>query len=108
MFRNASVGSVSTSHDMTAFAQGSFVMHRDWELLALQSPAVTAQAIQEALGQGEIDEASKGVRELAHVLGKSDERELRRRLTILMMHILKWRTQPPSTKSWRLTIRTQR
>ena len=45
-------------------------MQRDWELLDLQSPAVTAQAIQEAIEQGELDEASKGIRELAHVLGK--------------------------------------
>jgi hypothetical protein len=83
-------------------------MTRDWELLAIQSPSVTAQAIQEAMEQGEVDEASKGIRELAHVLSKSDERELRSRLIILMTHIFKWYTQPPGTKSWRLTIRTQR
>ncbi len=69
---------------------------------------MTAQAIQEAIEQGELDEASKGIRELAHVLGKSDERELRSRLTVWMMHIFKWYTKPPGTKSWRLTIRTQR
>jgi hypothetical protein len=42
-------------------------------------------------------------------LGISDRRQLRDRLEILMMHLLKWQFQPMyRSRSWRSTIRTQR
>ncbi len=44
-------------------------------------------------------------------LGKSQQRELARRLDVLVMHLLKWRYQPSRRQeghSWRSTIRTQR
>jgi hypothetical protein len=42
-------------------------------------------------------------------LGRSDKRELRSRLDILLMHLLKWSYQPDSrTNSWRATITEQR
>jgi len=44
-------------------------------------------------------------------LGARDHRELRRRLTRLVTHLLKWQYQPAGRQtghSWRLTIRTQR
>jgi hypothetical protein len=42
-------------------------------------------------------------------LAKRDRRALRRRLQLLLMHLLKWRYQPLGRSgSWRRTIRTQR
>jgi hypothetical protein len=53
--------------------------------------------------------------DLAHVaeeiesLGIGDRRELRNRLEVLIMHLLKWQCQPAHrSRSWRSTIRTQR
>ncbi len=42
-------------------------------------------------------------------LGRSDRRELGSRLTVLLLHLLKWRSQPDTrSKSWLATIREQR
>jgi Domain of unknown function DUF29 len=42
-------------------------------------------------------------------MGKSIRRELRNRLAVLMMHLLKWRYQPAyRSPSWSATIREQR
>jgi hypothetical protein len=42
-------------------------------------------------------------------MGKTEKRELISRLTILLLHLLKWRFQPTLRgKSWRLSIEEQR
>jgi hypothetical protein len=42
-------------------------------------------------------------------LGRSDKRELRSRLSMLLLHLLKWQYQPlHQSTSWRLTIADQR
>ncbi|NJK28156.1 MAG: DUF29 domain-containing protein [Coleofasciculaceae cyanobacterium SM2_3_26] len=42
-------------------------------------------------------------------MGKRDLRQLRSRLQVLLMHLLKWKYQPDKqTKSWRATIDHQR
>jgi hypothetical protein len=42
-------------------------------------------------------------------MGKSEKRELRSRLTILLLHMLKWTHQPEKrVPSWEATIRVQR
>ena len=42
-------------------------------------------------------------------VGKSEERELARRMAVLLAHLLKWRFQPERTGvSWRVTIKSQR
>jgi len=42
-------------------------------------------------------------------MGRSEKRELVNRLTVLMLHLLKWRFQPSRRgNSWRLSIRKQR
>jgi Domain of unknown function DUF29 len=42
-------------------------------------------------------------------LGRSDRRELGSRLTVLVVHLLKWQKQPDMrSKSWSATIREQR
>lgn len=42
-------------------------------------------------------------------MAKSEKRELLNRLSVLLMHLLKWQYQAPKrTRSWRNTITTQR
>jgi hypothetical protein len=42
-------------------------------------------------------------------MGKTEKRELVSRLTVLLLHLLKWRHQPPHRgKSWRLSIANAR
>ena len=42
-------------------------------------------------------------------MGKNERRELKSRLVILIMHLLKWQMQPErQSNSWRATIETQR
>ncbi len=42
-------------------------------------------------------------------MGRSDRRELKRRLVVLVMHLLKWRHQPGGrSRSWSATIDEQR
>lgn len=42
-------------------------------------------------------------------MGRTEKRELVRRLTVLLAHLLKWRFQPNLRgRSWRLTIKEQR
>jgi len=42
-------------------------------------------------------------------MGRSDRRELRSRLTVLVMHLLKWRHQPGArSRSWSATVDEQR
>jgi hypothetical protein len=49
------------------------------------------------------------VAEELEALGRGDKRELRSRLTVLLLHLLKWRHQPlHQGPSWRLTIEEQR
>lgn len=47
--------------------------------------------------------------EEVEAMGRSEKRELDSRMTILIMHLLKWQFQPSlQGKSWLLTIRNQR
>ena len=53
--------------------------------------------------------------DIAHIaeeiesMGKSEKRELISRLKVLMMHLLKWQSQPTGrSTSWRLTVEEQR
>lgn len=42
-------------------------------------------------------------------VGKSEQREIASRMTVLLAHLLKWKFQPQfQGKSWRATIKTQR
>lgn len=42
-------------------------------------------------------------------MGKHEKRELGNRLTVLLMHLLKWKYQPArQCKSWKLTLKEQR
>jgi hypothetical protein len=62
------------------------------------------------LRAGRLNEA-----DIAHIaeeiesMGKAEQRELVSRLTVLLLHLLKWRVQPGMRgSSWQATIRVQR
>jgi HD-GYP domain-containing protein (c-di-GMP phosphodiesterase class II) len=55
----------------------------------------------------EID--AENIAEELESMGKSEKRELSNRLTVLLLHLLKWRFQTAKrSKSWRNTIAVQR
>ena len=62
------------------------------------------------LRAGRINEADiANIAEEIESMGRSEKRELISRLAVLLMHLLKWQFQPGMrSRSWRLTIRTQR
>jgi hypothetical protein len=62
------------------------------------------------LRAGRVREADLGaIAEEIESMGKTEKRELVSRLTVLLLHILKWRYQPTHRcKSWRLSIANAR
>lgn len=81
----------------------------DWQTLIYdKAESEVLQAIMEAINRGEVLDGLTGLEEMIQLMSRREARELESRLAILMAHVLKWKTQPPGTKSWRLTIATQR
>ncbi len=62
------------------------------------------------LRDGKLDAADiENIAEEIESMGKGEKRELVSRLTILLLHLLKWRYQPERrTTSWESTIQVQR
>jgi Domain of unknown function DUF29 len=57
------------------------------------------------LGDADIENIAEEIESM----GRSEKRELVSRLTVLLMHLLKWQYQPERRgKSWRITIEQQR
>ncbi|WP_295392864.1 DUF29 domain-containing protein [uncultured Thiodictyon sp.] len=81
----------------------------NWQTLSTDSPYKTAVAIQEALQQGRIAEAGSGLEELIDALSKSEKRALKSQLVRLMLHIIKWQSQPERRSlSWVASIEDAR
>jgi len=80
-----------------------------WQELSTTSHYQTAVAVEEALDRGDIEDAKAGIQELIDALSRSEKRALRSQLVRLMMHIIKWKTQPERRSvSWRSSIRSAR
>ena len=64
----------------------------------------------ELIRQGRLNEADlEHIAEEIESMGRSEKRELVNRLTVLFVHLLKWRYQPSLRgRSWTLTIGQQR
>lgn len=62
------------------------------------------------LRAGRLSEADiENIAEEIESMGRSEKRELVSRLTVLLLHLLKWRYQPAlQSNSWRRTIEQQR
>lgn len=71
----------------------------NWQTLSTDSHYKTAVAIRSELEQGRVDEASKGLEELIEALSRSEKRALKSQLVRLMLHIIKWHSQP-ERRSW--------
>jgi hypothetical protein len=64
----------------------------------------------ELLRGGKADQADlANIAEEIESMGKAEKRELLNRLTVLLLHLIKWRFQPMMRgRSWRLSIEGQR
>jgi hypothetical protein len=81
----------------------------NWETLSANSPYKTAVAIKEEMAQGRFEEAAAGIGELIEALSKSEKRALKSQLVRLMLHIIKWHTQPERRSlSWVASIQDAR
>lgn len=81
----------------------------DWSRIVSNSHYEALVAIQEAMRNEDYDEARLGLEELTDAVSRIDRRSVRSHLTRLMMHVLKWKTQPElRSKSWVLTIKHAR
>jgi hypothetical protein len=84
-------------------------MITNWRHLAITSHYQTAVAIKKELMAGNTEAAKNGIEELIEALGRSEKRALKSQLLRLMMHIIKWKTQPKKrTPSWVYTIESAR
>lgn len=76
-----------------------------WQELAASSHYQTAVAVEDAMNRGEIEDAKVGIQELIDALARAEKRALRSQLARLMLHIIKWHTQPERRSySWRGSI----
>ncbi len=80
-----------------------------WKDLAMNSHYQTAIAIKNELESNHIESAQAGIEELIEALSRADKRALKSQLIRLMMHIIKWKTQPEKrTPSWVYSIESAR
>ena len=77
----------------------------DWEMMAVNSHFQTAEAAQSLLQQGETEEAQVALQSLIDAMSRSERQAVKSQLTRLMMHIIKWETQPNKrSRSWIIPI----
>ncbi len=80
-----------------------------WQELSTSSHYQTAVAVEAALERGDIADAKLGIQELIDAMSRSERRAVRSQLIRLMMHIIKWKTQPERrSRSWRASINSAR
>ena len=77
----------------------------DWNMMAINSHFQTAEAAQTLLQQGQTEEAKAALNALVEAMSRSERQALKSQLTRLMMHIIKWHTQPNKrSRSWIVSI----
>ncbi|MFY7999941.1 MAG: DUF29 family protein [Candidatus Kapaibacteriota bacterium] len=82
---------------------------QDWQELVFSSHYLTAAAIKTELQDGNVEAAMLGTTELMEAMSKIDCRAVKSHLVVLMMHIIKWKTQENQrSRSWTRTIRNAR
>lgn len=81
----------------------------NWQNLSTDSHYKTAVAIRSELELGNVAEAAKGIEELIEALSRSEKRALKSQLVRLMLHIIKWKSQPEKrSRSWVASIKDAR
>jgi len=80
-----------------------------WQELSTISHYKTAVEIKSRLKIGEMKEALIGIEELINALARSERRALKSQLLRLMMHVIKWKSQPEKRSlSWIASIKNAR
>lgn len=80
-----------------------------WRQLAIESHYQTALAIKTELEANHIESAKAGIEELIAALIRSEKRALKSQMIRLMLHIIKWKTQPDKrTPIWVYSIESAR
>ncbi len=73
----------------------------NWLEKTSESHYGTVTALQQSLEEGDLEAVRSGLEALRDAMSRSEQRALRSQLIRLMMHILKWKTQPARrTRSW--------
>ena len=81
---------------------GNTLYDQDFHAWAFQQAALLRAG---NLGDADVENIAEEIESM----GKGERRELMNRLTVLLLHLLKWRFQPSFRgNSWRLTIKEQR
>jgi hypothetical protein len=81
----------------------------NWQELSTTSHYKTAVAIKDQIALNNLTEASIGIEELIQALSRSEKRALKSQLIRLMLHIIKWRSQPERRSfSWIASIKDAR
>ncbi len=81
----------------------------NWQDLAATSHYLTAVAVADALREGEIEEAHRGIEELVEALSRTEKLSARSFLLRIMTHVIKWKYQPEKrTISWVISINDSR
>jgi hypothetical protein len=78
---------------------------KNWEELSTDSHLLLAQAVMDELTSGQIEQAQLGLQTLIDAMSRSDRRAMESFLTLLMAHVIKWKSQPEKRSvSWAKTI----
>ncbi len=77
----------------------------DWETLIYDRPDNDIlAAIYDTIERGDVADGLAGLEEFMGLMSKRERQRLESNLIIVMVHIIKWRTQAYRTRSWALTI----
>lgn len=81
----------------------------NWQELSSTSHYKTALAVKNEICFGNLSEATAGIEELIQALSRSEKRALKSQLVRLMLHIIKWQSQPERRSlSWQASINDAR
>jgi prophage DNA circulation protein len=81
----------------------------NWQQLSTTSHYKTAMAVKNEMATGNLPEAFIGIEALIQALSRSEKRALKSQLVKLMLHIIKWQSQPERRSlSWIASIKDAR
>jgi len=81
----------------------------NWQELSSTSHYKTAMALKNEIANGNLPEAVIGIEELIQALSRSEKRALKSQMIRLMLHIIKWQSQPERRSlNWVASIKDAR
>jgi hypothetical protein len=84
-------------------------MNDRWSQLVFESPYQATVKVKELLQEGQMTEATDLLEELIIAMGRSEKRAVMSQLTRIMLHVIKWQSQPcKRSASWVISIRSAR